>query len=56
MVCPKLYQERFILDIMKNFFMQREAKHWKGLSREVVVFSPLKLFKRYVHVALTDMV
>jgi len=47
----KLHQERFRMDIRKNFFPERVIKHWNRLLREVV-----EVFKRHVDVALGDMV
>jgi len=32
----KLCQERFSLDIVKNFFTKMVVKHWKRLPKEVV--------------------
>jgi len=39
----KLCQERFILDIRKNFFTQRVVKRWTWLCREVVGSPSLKV-------------
>jgi len=52
----KLCRGRFRLDIRKNFFTARVARHWNRLPREVVGSPSLEAFKKRVDIALWDMV
>jgi len=52
----KLHQERFRLDIRRNFFTERLVRHWNRLSRDLVESPCLEVFKKLVDVAPQDLV
>ena len=52
----KLRQERFRLDIRRNFFTQRVVMHWNRLPKEAVDAPSLEAFKARLDVALGSLV
>lgn len=51
-----LSQERFMLNIRKNFFTEKVVKVWNRLPRKLVEPPLLEAFKRFIDVPLKDMV
>jgi len=52
----KMHQEKFRLDIKKNFFTERVVRYWNRLPRQVVESPTLEVVKKHVDMALQDMV
>lgn len=46
----------FRLNIIKNFFSERVAKHWNRLAREMVEPAPLEVLKKQLDMAFSAMV
>jgi len=52
----KLKEDRFRLDIRKNFFTMRVVKHWNGLPREVVDAPSPEVLKARLDGALSNLI
>lgn len=51
----KLQQEKFILDMRRNFFSKRAVKHWNRILREAVDLPSLEMLKSYIDEGPKDM-
>lgn len=45
-----------MLDIKKNFFTEMVVKYWDSLPRKLLGAPSLEVFKRYVDVALSNVI
>ncbi|KFP95295.1 hypothetical protein N329_03324, partial [Haliaeetus albicilla] len=52
----KLKEDRFRLDIRKQFFTVRVVRHWNRLPREAVDAPSLEVFKARLDGALSNLV
>lgn len=52
----ELHHWTFGVNFRKNFLTRKQVKHLNRLSREVMEFPSLKIFKRSVDMALRDVV
>lgn len=52
----KMHQERFRLDIRKNFFTESVVGHWNHLPRELMESPSLEVLKKSLGMALSAMV